>query len=234
MQLQATPSDLPAGRVKHPARYSAKLLSTLALYLQGSERILDPFAGVGGIFALSPFLPGSQIEAVEIEPEWAGQDPRVTFGNALALPWPAGAFDAVCTSPCYGNRMADHHEAYDASRRNTYRHALGRPLHPDNAGQLQWGDEYRDFHWRAWTEARRVLSPGGRLVLNIKDHIRDGERVRVTDWHAGALLALGFHLVKRTEVKCPGQRRGANGHLRVATESVILFELGERCDGERG
>ena len=223
--MHAALFDLPAIRVRHPARYSAELLPTLALYLHGCTRILDPFGGVGGIYALAPFLPGCQIEAVEIEPEWAGQDHRITQASALALPWPDETFDAVCTSPCYGNRMADHHEARDASRRNTYRHALGRPLHPDNAGALQWGDAYRAFHLRAWAEARRVLSPGGRFVLNVKDHYRAGVLQPVTDWHVQALTGTGFHLVKRIEIECPGQRCGANGHLRAPVESVILFKL---------
>ena len=219
--------DLLVARPRHPARYSAELLPTLASALAGCTRILDPFGGVGGIFTLAPFLPGCTIEAVEIEPEWAAQHPRTTLGSALALPWPAGYFDAVCTSPCYGNRMADHHEARDASRRNTYRHALGRPLHPDNAGALQWGDAYRAFHLRAWAEARRVLAPGGRFVLNIKDHYRDGVVQPVTAWHTQALTDLGFRQCRRWEIACPGLRRGANGALRVDAETVILFALGE-------
>ena len=212
-------------RVRHPARYSSQLLPTLVLYLQGSTRILDPFGGVGGIFDLASFLPGAQIDAIEIEPEWAEQDPRTTLGNALALPWVDGTFDAVCTSPCYGNRMADHHQARDASRRNTYRHALGRSLHPDNAGGLQWGPAYRAFHVQAWTEARRVLRPGARFVLNVKDHIRAGVVQPVTDWHTETLLSMGFDLVNRAEIKCPGQRRGANGNVRVNAESVLCFRL---------
>ena len=48
---------------------------------------------------------------------------------------------------------------------------------------MQWGDAYRSFHVKAWREAWRVLRPGGRFVLNIKDHIRNGERMPVTDWH---------------------------------------------------
>ena len=222
--LPPAPSlDGALSRVRHPARYSAALLPTLAEYLRGCTRVLDPFAGVGGIFALAPLLPGCKIDAVEIEPEWAGEDPRITLGNALALPWPSATFDGVCTSPCYGNRMADHHQARDASRRNTYRHALGRPLHPDNAGALQWGAAYRDFHLLAWTEARRVLRPGGCFVLNVKDHIRAGEVQPVTDWHIETILALGLRLVRRAEIACPGQRRGANGNLRLPVETVILI-----------
>jgi hypothetical protein len=221
--------DLPPTRVRHPARYSAELLPVLVDALRGCRRILDPFGGVGGIFKLEPFLPGCEIAALEIEPEWAAQHPRTTLGNALALPWPDGYFDGICTSPCYGNRMADHHAAHDASRRNTYRHTLGRPLHPDNAGALQWGDAYRDFHLRAWMETRRVLQPGGRFVLNVKDHIRAGARQPVTAWHIDALAGLGLALVDRREIVCPGQRFGQNGERRIECESVLLFVLGGAC-----
>ena len=213
---------------RHPARYTDVLLPVFAELLQGSVRILDPFGGTGKVFELEALLPGAQIEAIEIEPEWAAMHPKTTLGNALALPWPSAHFDAVVTSPTYGNRMADHHNAKDGSRRITYRHTLGRELHPHNAGSLQWGDGYRDFHAKAWTEARRVLRPGGRFVLNIKDHIRRGHRQQVTAWHCEALQALGFVEVEHKRVDCPGQRFGQNGHARIDYESVILFELGAR------
>ena len=160
-----------------------------------------------------------------LEPEWAALDPRITSGSALDLPWAAGAFDAIVTSPTYGNRMADHHEARDGSRRHTYRHALGRQLSADNSGALQWGDHYREFHRQAWREARRVLRPGGRFVLNCKDHLRRGERQHVTDWHIGELQRLGFVLLDRVQVDCPGQRHGANAHLRMSFETVAVLAL---------
>ena len=207
----------------HPARYTEALLPIMARYLTGSRRILDPFGGVGGVFKLAAWLPGSQIEAIEIEPEWAAADKRITHGNALALPWAAGYFDAICTSPAYGNRMADHHEARDASRRHTYRHALGRPLSSDNAGALQWGEKYRQFHRQAWAEARRVLRAGGLFVLNCKDHVRAGQVQPVTEWHIDELQRQGFALVDRVQVACPGQRHGANGHLRIDFETVAVL-----------
>lgn len=208
---------------RHPARYTDVLLPVFAELLAGARRILDPFAGTGKAFALEPLLPGCVVEAVEIEPEWAATHPRTTLGNALNLPWPDGFFDAAVTSPTYGNRMADHHTARDDSRRNTYRHALGRPLHPANSGAMQWGDPYRTFHTAAWTELARVLCPGGRFVLNIKDHIRRGQRQPVTAWHCATLTHLGFTENEHRHVACPGQRFGANGGARIEYESVILF-----------
>ena len=129
---------------------------------------------------------------------------------------------------CYGNRMADHHEARDCSRRNTYRHALNRPLHPANAGQLQYGAEYQKLHRSAWAEAWRVLRPGGLFILNIKDHIRRGERVNVTQFHEEALRSVGFTWLGSEQVKCPGNRFGQNGGARIEYETVAWFQKPER------
>ena len=210
--------------VRHPARYSDALLPVMARALQGCRRILAPFAGTGRVFDLAPLLPGALIIGSELEFEWAAWRPgKTAVGNALSLPFADGAFDAVATSCTYANRMADHHEAHDASRRNTYRHALNRPLHPDNAGQLQWSAAYRDFHLRAWTGARRVLCPGGRICLNCKDHVRDGKVMPVTEWHITTLVNLGFTLVNEWRIACPGLRVGRNAEKRVGYESVVLL-----------
>lgn len=221
MQNSVSPAPIP----RHPARYSDVLLPHMARMLSGCKSILDPFGGVGGVFRLALWLPDAQINAVEIETEWCAADPRMTHGNALHLPWPDATFDAICTSPTYGNRMADHHDARDGSRRNTYRHALGRSLSSENSGNLQWGDSYREFHALAWAEARRVLVPGGVFVLNCKDHIRRGVIQRVTDWHISELERNGFSLIDQIDVPVPGQRFGANGHLRVEHETIAALKL---------
>ena len=49
------------------------------------------------------------------------------IGDATALPFADWTFDAVITSPTYGNRMADHHNAQDGSRRVSYRHSGKHP-----------------------------------------------------------------------------------------------------------
>lgn len=205
----------------HPARYTEALLPVMARMLAPCGRILDPFGGVGGVFKLAHWLPHAQIEAVEIEPEWAAQHPRTTLGSALALPWPDGHFDGICTSPAYGNRMAD--QLIDRYDRITYASKLGRKLHPDNGGRLQWGEEYRQFHLRAWAEAARVLCEDGLFVLNIKDHIRAGKRQAVTAWHIAALESCGLRLLHHERVATPGMRYGQNADARTDHESVVLL-----------
>jgi tRNA G10 N-methylase Trm11 len=214
--------------MKHPAPYTDILLPVFAALLPAATHmVLDPFAGTGKVAMLRAWLPGLACYGAEIEAEWSATanahaclTPRC---SATALPYPAATFDAIVTSPTYGNRMADHHEAKDASERHTYRHAIGHALHPANSGAMQWGDAYRAFHLAAWTEARRVLRPGGVLILNCKDHIRAGVLQEVTEWHVKTLLALGFTMTARRAIACPGQRHGANGAARVATETALRF-----------
>ena len=106
-----------------------------------------------------------------------------------------------------------------------YADKLGRHLHADNSGSLQWGDKYREFHLTAWQEARRVLSPNGILILNIKDHVRNGAIQPVTTWHIQALKSLGFDEMEHEMIVCPGMRYGQNSEKRVQHESVIKLQL---------
>jgi hypothetical protein len=110
---------VPATTVDHPAKYSkpvmAAIRATLAELLPSGPlapaRVLDPFAGVGGIHQLRPDY---YTLGVELEPEWATASDDTQIGDATNLDWiQTGSFDAVVTSPAYGNRMAD---SYDGAR----------------------------------------------------------------------------------------------------------------------
>lgn len=217
-----TKPDLGGG-VSHPARYSSALLPIFqdAVPVEQYPRVLDPFAGTGRIHELD-----NETVGVELEPEWANMHPDTIVGSALDLEFDDESFDAVVTSPTYGNRLADSHDAADPHLRRSYTHDLGRKLSPDNSGGMQWGPAYRDFHEKAWEEAWRVIRPGGRLVLNIKDHVRRGRRAPVTQSHIETLFRLGFGWAEGHTIETANLRQGENAELRFA-EQVLVFEKPE-------
>jgi len=192
------------------------------------HHVLDPFAGTGKIHKLRDYK--FQTIGIEIEPEWAAMHEGTRVGDALALPFPSAdqetieLIGAICTSPTYGNRLADHHNASDPESRRSYTHDLGRELHANNSGAMHWGDEYRDFHERAWTEAVRVLMWDGVFILNIKDFIRNGEWQHVTNWHLTTLAGLGLRLIEVRAIPLRGLRQGANSAARVPFETVAVFK----------
>lgn len=220
--------EMPTPNPKHPAKYTDALLSAFVKMAHGCNKILDPFGGTGKVFLLNRWYPNAEIQAVEIEPEWAAINPRTTLGNALELPWQDNYFDCICTSPTYGNDMAiESNKENWTTEWKTFRYAdmLGRKLSPDNSGKLKWGEKYRQFHVKAWQEASRALRVGGYFILNIKDHIRRGEVIHVTEWHIETLKQLGYEVLERIDVECPAMRFGVNAEKRIEYESVIKLVL---------
>lgn len=222
---QAVPKPDLGDGLSHPARYSDHLLPVFAEVLKGYTLVLDPFAGTGRIHELQ--AEGFRTIGVEIEPEWANLHADTIVGSALDLPFGDCDFDAICTSPTYGNRLADSHNAYDPESRRSYTHDLGRKLHDDNSGAMQWGEKYRTFHNIAWAEAARVLRPGGRFVVNIKDHIRGGQLQLVSAFHVGSIVALGLHYNAELSrsVATPSLRAGTNAEARLDAELVLVFDV---------
>lgn len=116
-------------------------------------------------------------------------------------------------------------------KRNTYKHRLGRDLTPGNSGAMQWtgkgGEEYRELHREVWALCVEHLEPGGKFVLNCKDHYRMNERQFVTDFHSEVLQQLGLWFQHYYHVTCMGNRHGANREKRAEYESVLVFTKGE-------
>jgi hypothetical protein len=214
----------------HPAKFSDPILEVIAPHVLEARNILDPFGGVGKVGLLKKHGVTAEITSNELEPEWAKQGlengcDKVRTGDALLLGelFPE-EWDAIVTSPVYGNRMSDHHDAKDKSKRITYRHRLGRPLTQGNSGMLQWGTKYKKFHIRAWREILKALRPGGTFVLNCSNHIRSGEEQMVTQWHAMILQTLHCTLLDWFKVDTQRMGFGENRKARVSHESVIIFQ----------
>jgi DNA modification methylase len=239
----------------HPAKWSAPILTALGRYVfpdpdaWTGRTIVDPFAG-RGLPDLSALAPAARWVGIELEPEWAAQGgPGTIVGDARRLPFPGGAVDAVVTSPCYGNRMADTYlgggtcracegtgavsdepcgrckgAGRDRSRRMTYAAALGRIPSPGSAAAMQWGREYRAFHRSVWAEARRALRPGGTIVVNVSNHIRAGKVQHVAEWHLDCLASLGFTLRRVIPVETRRMKFGENHDARVPTEMIFVLE----------
>lgn len=203
----------------HPAKFSQSVLDVLGPQLAPYDNVLDPLGGVGRIQEVCP-----QAVVNEIEHEWAVQCPgRAVVADAMTLPFADNTFEAIVTSPAYGNRMADHHNARDGSRRITYKHYLGRDLHPHNTGRMQVGQEYWQFHLKIWAECIRVLKPWGVFYLNVSDHVRKGRVVPVAMGHWAMLTTLGLTNTREWDVATPRLRFGQNHEARVAGEKIFRF-----------
>lgn len=212
----------------HPARYNKNLFPIFAEFIPQNSFVLDIFGGTGERLKelKDSYLPSCTFIGTELEFEYISTPEIMLCGNALHLPFSSNTFDVVCTSPTYGNRLADKtpEVSIDKSYKITYERSLGKKLSSDNSGVMQWGDGYRDFHYRVWSEMERILRYNGFFILNIKDHIRKKQRQYVTDWHIETLVNMGFELIDHKRILVSSIRKGRNSELRIPYESVIKFK----------
>lgn len=212
---------------KHPAVYSDRLLHLFAEALRGVPVVLDPMGGTGKLALVKHHGYSGRVVVNELEAEFANgyAVDEWHIADAADMRWaPDASFPAICTSPAYGNRCADHHNARDRSRRITYKECLGRDPSAESTAVMQWGEAYRLKHRQIYAECLRVLAPGGLLVLNMKDHIRRKRRQYVSKWHLDTLRGMGLHLAKCSAVRLRGMGFGANRHARCPVEYVFVFE----------
>jgi tRNA G10 N-methylase Trm11 len=209
--------------VAHPAKFSDSILECIdsVIHKYRIEGVaLDPFSGVGRIHELD--RPRLKVFGMDIEREWAFETPDNVVGDAFHLPFREECLDALITSPTYGNRMADHHNAKDGSKRLTYTHTLGHELHRNNTGKMQWGTTYRFAHIAMWDNLYELIKPGGFVVLNVSDHYRKYEIQFVSQFHVKTLAHAGIKWIDHYAVQTPRMGFGANSELRVNHENVFV------------
>lgn len=215
--------------------------------------VLDPFAGVGVPRLEAAVSADADVIGLELEPEWARTGAVVA--DARRPPVRSASVDVLATSPAYGNRMSDSHEPRDAckrcvgtgvvvdarrgervcplckgkrlSKRNTYKHTLGRHPSDGSAAVLRWGPKYRRLHEAVWRAANDALRPGALVLVNVKNHVETygDESVEhpVTEWHLNLWLSLDAKLLAVVEIDTPGQRHGANRDARADCERLLVL-----------
>jgi hypothetical protein len=219
--------------VKHPAKFSAEILPVLYELCAGKPKgsiLLDPFAGTG-MAALVAERCGYRYMGVEIEPEWASLHPNTICADSATVVLSKRP-RVICTSPAYGNRMADQylgspkdHASGKPIKRSTYAISLGRRLAPENGAGFQWGTKYKDLHERVWTNITQQCIHGTEMVLNVSDHERGHTRRPVVAWHVHTLEGLGWAEVEAVAVSTRRFKNGANRDKRPSKEWVIKFVL---------
>lgn len=228
-------------RPKHPAKYSDPILDVLdrlvaveALRLRRTYsrdrvcEVVDIMAGVGRVHRLARpnkvFTTG-----IEIEPEWAAYNWRTICADVreyAARPGTHERYDVLATSPDYGNRFSDHHDAKDGSERHSYRHYLGRMPTAGSTVTLPYGRAYCEAHASIVRAAEHMVRPGGLVLWNVSNFYRGPELVGVIEFHRGLWLAQGY-THDGPDRKVVTKRHTGNGatatQRRAAHEVVMRF-----------
>lgn len=221
---------------EHPAPWSQPVLDAISAVLQrytspvhGAWDFLDPFAGRDLVRLQATTPDWCNVTGVELEHEWASYAGAIQ-GSALSLPWHQPQFNGIITSPTFGNRMADCHDARDDSVRITYRHKLRRMPSEGSSAVMQWGRPYRQFHEAAYAEALRVLAGEALVIVNMANHVRGGVEQRVTEFHLSAWMHLGATVLQVVDVPSRKMGFGANRDARVEGERLLVL----RAPAKRG
>lgn len=190
----------------HPAKFSTSILLAIDhIVTEEADRlgrrlmIIDPFGGTGRAHRMGEA--GHRVVVFELEPEWAIQSEGPTVvGDSSRLACRDDCVDVVLSSPVYGNRASDAHDAKDAclhrvnvkdkpprqftladcpkckgsglTPRNTYRHQLQRRASVGSTTPMPWGSRYRQIHARIMAECLRPLRSEGLVVWNTSNHLK--------------------------------------------------------------
>jgi len=211
----------------HPCPYPKHFLPLFAdvLKKEKSKTVLDIFGGVGTLAKVKQYGFTGKVIINEIESKWSKIAKKVAdvviTGDAQNLKLPNKSINAIITSPTYGNDMAVTYK-----RERTYTVCNGKPLKNSNTGQMRWsveGNKYKKIHENAYKEAFRVLTNNGVIVVNVKNHIRNGEVQKVAEWHLDTLKAIGFTPVSVKKVKVTGIPFGGLNLPKVSHEHILIL-----------
>jgi hypothetical protein len=216
-------------KVDHPAKFTSAQIEQIASAIAeefGEDKgikILDPYAGIGGVHKLQEF--GHFTFGIEIEREWPGQHRDTAVGDShvfMAANVNRNKYDAVVTSYVFPNRMTDHHDAKDGSKRHSYKHYLGRDPAEGSSATLGWGKKWRQFHREGFRLMSRVVKKNGLIIIDSKNCYKQRELVLANEWTIRTLAKMGMPLLQVRPVFTRGLTHGQNHEDRVDRHLIIV------------
>lgn len=230
---------------KHQGRANLNLLSALLQYAPAGQIVLDPMGGTGSILLALDYQ--HPVLTRELESHWAlvaemnrksiSRGRLIAFSspavccqwNANRLPLADSSIPCIITSPPYWDMLSDWHIKSKGLQdaHEVYGPAYG--THPDNLGNVHIYEDYLRAMAQVYRECHRVLGPGQKLVLILKDRVHKFNRVPLVTDTIGLCTALGFSLIDTVERKVnPSLHRRVNQlhypeAATVDTETALVF-----------
>lgn len=212
-QLRARLFD--ARSFEHDAKANLYLLAYLVdRYTKPGDLVLDPMGGTGSLYLSAP-IGARWIVCGELESwlmpileknrrrmsDWARRPAPVAYqGDAAKLPIASGSAAACLFSPPYWDTFSDWNVSSHRLKKNhlgphgsAYADERGSKV-KRNAGNEHVYEAYLRRMRPIYQECQRVLAPGGRLILIVKDSIHHGQRVPIVDDTVTMLRALNFRI----------------------------------------
>jgi len=231
----------------HHAKFNLNLVQAIVdRYSDPGDLVVDPMGGTGSIYVAG--ITGRRVAAGDIELQWA----RLLRDNAalmatrsffalsmLAAQWDAanlpiasGRVDLIVSSPPYFDVFSDWDikSNYLVNDDKLNEHGIAYGVHPQQIANIHIYENYLRMMRSIYAEAKRVLRPGGKLVLVLKNVIRGGRTVPVVDDNVSLVMAVGgFRLIERFDVPARGtQFRNIQqvklGQAAPESEPVLVFE----------
>lgn len=218
----------------HPAKANAHLVSAIVDYVsEPGESIMDIMAGTGTILLAA--LEGRRVICIEISAKFSalqeqaakfiddiapGSESLITLINAPCqhvLPLPC---DHIIFSPPYANIMASRGKDKLTQEKTDYDMEEYMEDKQNNVGAVnEW--MYHQLMEGIYRGCYESIRPDGTLTIIIKNHMKDGDEVLLSERANKTCIDIGFKPVDWFKWPAPGS---VYHHIRVARGEQMVFD----------